>query len=104
MNNMLEFLNSFLPIVIYILLIALIILLIIIAAKTIRTMKKVEDIVDDVDDKVQSLNDFFYIVDSATDKIALLSDRVIDIVTGVIHKITEVKKRKSKIKEEDYED
>lgn len=101
---MLEFLNSFLPIIIYILLIALIILLIIIAVKSIKTINKVEDIVDDVDDKVQSLNNFFYVVDSATDKIALLSDRVIDIVTGVIHKITRVKNKRSKKREENYED
>ena len=101
---MLEFLNSFLPIVIYALLIALIILLIIISSKAIKTMNKVDSIVDDVDDKVQSLNDFFYVVDSATDKIALMSDRVIDIVTGVIHKITSVRKRKSRKREEENEE
>ena len=96
---MLEFLNSFLPIVIYALLIALIILLIIISAKAIKTMNKVDNIVDDVDDKVQSLYDFFYVVDSA-----LMSDRVIDIVTGVIHKITSVRKRKSRKREEENEE
>ena len=50
---MVEFLDEFLPIVIYILLIVLLILLIMISYKVIKTMDKVKIIVDNVDDKVQ---------------------------------------------------
>lgn len=88
-----EFLSEFLPIIIYILLIVLIILLIIISVKVIKAMGTVQEIVDDVDNKVQSLNGFFGIIDTATDKIALLSDRMIDIITGVVHKVFKPKKK-----------
>ena len=92
MNNM-EFLSEFLPIIIYILLIVLIILLIIISIKVIKAMETVQEIVDDAQNKVQSLNGFFGIIDTVTDKIAFLSDRMIDIITGVIHKIIKPKKK-----------
>ena len=61
-------------------------------------MGTVQEIVDDVDNKVQSLNGFFGIIDTATDKIALLSDRMIDIITGIFQKVF-----KSKKKEEEKE-
>lgn len=91
--NKMEFLSEFLPIVIYILLIVLIILLIIISLKAVKAMNTVQEIVDDVDDKVQSLNGFFGIIDTAADKIALLSDRMIDIITSIIHKIFKPRKK-----------
>ena len=97
-----EYLSESLPIIIYILLIVLIILLIVISVKVIKAMDTVQGIVDDVDDKVQSLNGFFHIIDTATDKIALISDRMIDIITGILHKVFKPK-RKSKKKEEELE-
>lgn len=94
-----EFLNEFLPIVIYILLIVLIILLIIISLKAIKALDKVQEIADDVDDKVQTLNGFFHVIDGATDRIAMFSDRIIDIITGIFQRIFKPKK-----KEEEKED
>lgn len=90
---MLEYLNSFLPIIIYILLVILLVLLIIICFKTIRTMNKVQDIVEDVDDKVQSLNGFFDIIDMATDKLSILSDKVIDTIANFIQKVFKPRKK-----------
>ena len=58
-----DFLNEFLPIVIYILLVVLIILLIILAYRLIKTMDKVKLIVDSVDEKVSSLNGVFAVID-----------------------------------------
>lgn len=95
-----DYLSEFLPIIIYILLIVLIVLLIVISVKIIKAMNTVQDIVDDVDDKVQSLNGFFNVIDTATDKIALLSDRAIDIITGIIQKIFKPKKKEEEINNE----
>ncbi len=88
-----EYLLDYLPIIIYILLIVLIILLIVISIKVIKAMNTVQGIVEDVDDKVQTLNGFFNIIDTATDKIALLSDRMIDIITGMFHRIFKPRKK-----------
>ena len=84
---MFEFLNTYLPILIYILLCILIILLIIISFKVIKTMNRVEDIVDDVDEKVKSLNGIFNVVDAVTDRLSALteviSDSIILFVKGI---------------------
>jgi uncharacterized protein YoxC len=82
-----EYLSELLPIIIYILLIALIILLIIISAKLIKTLNKVEVVVDDVDKKVKTLDGIFNFIDAATDKVSLLSDRIIDAISGAVEKV-----------------
>ncbi len=93
-----EYLNDFLPIIIYILLIILIILLIVIAVKFINAMNKVQKIAEDVDDKIQSLNGFFQVIDGITDKIVVLSDRAIDKIIYFINKI--FKKNEKKVEED----
>lgn len=100
---MLEYLSSILPIIIYILLVILLALLIIIAVKTIKAMNKVQDIVDDVDNKVQSLNGFFNIVDMATDKLSMLSDKIIDIIVNFVQKVFKPKKKESYEEENENE-
>lgn len=98
---MLDFLDAFLPVVIYILLVVLIILLIIIAIKVINTMNKVKEITENVDDKIQSLNNFFYSVDSISSKMYLFGDKFIDIIISLFKKIF---KGKDKNKEEDEDE
>lgn len=95
-----EFLQNFLPILIYLLLIIILIVGIILGIKFIRTLTKVEKVVDDVNEKVQSLNGFFHVVDFATDKIVSLSDRVVDGVTLLISKLFFNRKGKNKKEEE----
>ena len=95
------YLSSLLPIIIYILLIALIILLIIISAKAIKALNKVQDVVDNVDKKVKTLDGVFDVIDLATDKISLLSDRIINVIAGAIEKVFKVKEKKTKKIEED---
>lgn len=95
-----EFLNEFLPIIIYILLIVLITLLIIISLKAIKAIDTVQDIAEDVDDKVQTLNGFFHVIDGATDKIAIFSDRIIDIITGIFQRVFKPKKKEEENKNE----
>ena len=57
-----DFLLSFLPIVIYMLLIVLIIILIVLGFKLIITMNKVEKIVDNVNTQTKNINIYFFFI------------------------------------------
>lgn len=92
-----EFLSAFLPIIIYMLLIIILIIGIILGIKSIITIEKIEKIVDDVTGKVQSLNGFFSIIDFTTDKIALLTDKTVDLISGIFSKIFYRKKDKEEV-------
>ena len=59
---MIDFLNSFLPILIYLLLIILIIIGIVIGVKLLNFMTKAQDIIDNVDKKINTLNPVFDII------------------------------------------
>lgn len=96
-----SFLLDFLPIVIYILLIIFLIIGIILGIKFIIMLDKVEKVVEDVNDKVQTLNGFFHIIDYTTDKIALATDKVVDGISSIFHKIMFSKKKKKLKKESD---
>ena len=97
-----DFLNEFLPIVIYILLVVLIILLIILAYRLIKTMDKVKLIVDSVDEKVSSLNGVFAVIDRFSNGFSIVGDRFIDFIVGIFTKLFSHKKSK-KEEEEDNE-
>ena len=71
--------------------------------KFIITLNKVEKVVDDVNDKVQTLNGFFHIIDYATDKISLATDKVVDSVMTLFHKLIVNKKKKIKKESDDNE-
>lgn len=98
-----DFLLTFLPVVIYFLLIALLVVGIILGIKLIRTMDKVDKIVDDVNDKIESLDSVFNILDFVSEKFATISDRVIDVVSSLISKLFLRKSSKKIEEEEDYE-
>lgn len=90
-------LNSYLPMLVYILLCVLIILLIVICIRVIKAMNRVEKIIDDVDEKVKSLNSVFAIVDNVTDKLSALTEIIADSIISFIKGI--FKKRKKKLEE-----
>lgn len=79
--------TDILPIILYILGSILLVVLIILGIKLIITMNKIENVVDDINTKVSSLNGFFSIVDYTTDKLAMMSDKVVDVITAIIKKI-----------------
>jgi len=91
-----DFWLSFLPIIIYILLIIILIIGIILGIKSIITIKKVEKVVDDVNEKVESLNGLFHIVDFTTDKIVMLTDKVVDGLSGLASRLFFRKNKKNK--------
>lgn len=76
-----------LVIVLYVLGSILLVVLIILGIKLIVTMNKIENVVDDINKKVKSLDGLFSIIDMTTDKLAMLSDRVVDMVTMVVKKV-----------------
>ena len=76
-----------LTVVLYVLGSILLVVLIILGIKLIITMNKIENVVDDINNKVKSLNGFFSILDYTTDKLALISDKVVDVVSSFVKKI-----------------
>ena len=67
----------------------------IIGLKTIKTLDKLDQVVDDVSKKVSSLNGIFSVIDLTTDKIVSITDRVVEMASGIIGKI--FKKRNKKV-------
>ena len=94
-------LNEVLPIILYILGSILLGILIVLGIKLINVMNKMEKVVDDINTKVSSLNGVFSIIDATTDKLALLSDRMVDGISLIIRKLFSKKNKKSKEKEND---
>ena len=78
---------EFLPILLYILGSILLVVLIILGIKLIITMNKIEIVVDEITKKVKSLDGLFSIIDMTTDKLAMLSDKVVDGVSLFIKKV-----------------
>ena len=78
---------EFLPILLYILGSILLVVLIILGIKLIITMNKIEIVVDDITKKVKSLDGLFSIIDMTTDKLAMLSDKVVDGVSLFINNV-----------------
>lgn len=91
-----ETLSTVMPIILCALTSILVIILIVLAIKLIDTVDKVNALADDVTKKVNSLNGFFSVVDLVTDKVALVSDKFIDLVSGLFTKILGNKKKNSK--------
>ena len=74
-------------IILYILGSILLVVLIILGIKLIKTMNKIEIVVDDITKKVKSLDGFFSIIDMTTDKLAMLSDRVVDTISSFVKRL-----------------
>jgi uncharacterized protein YoxC len=89
-----------LPVVLYILGIILLIILIILGIKLLRMLNHVDEIIQDVDGKVKSLNGIFQFIDTATDKLSFVTDRMVENISNFFLKLF---KKKGKIKEEEEE-
>lgn len=86
--------EQLLLIILYLLGSILLVVLIILGIKLINTMNKIQNVVDDINKKVDSFDGLFSIIDNTTDKLALLSDKMIDGVTFLLKKIFKPRKRK----------
>lgn len=92
-----------LTIIIYVLLIILIIVAIAIGIKLYVTLSKVNVLVDDVTQKVKSLDRVFEIVDVVNDKVAMIGETAVGLLSGVVKKIFKNRK-KYKYESEEEED
>ena len=99
-----EFMGMLLPMILYMLGITLLVVLIVIGIKFIKTMNKVEGIVEDVDQKVKSLNGVFHIIDTTTDKISSLTDKIVEFVTSFVINMFKKKYNNRKENEENGEE
>ena len=88
-----ETLGAVMPIILCALTSMLVIILIILGIRLLMTLDRVDAIISDVEKKVKSLNGFFSVIDTITDKVAFLSDKVVDIVSGFFTKILSNKKK-----------
>lgn len=93
---------EFLQIMLYLLGSILLVILIILGIKLINVMNKMERVVDDINTKVSSLNGVFSIIDATTDKLSLLSDRMVDGISSLIRKLF-ARKNKKEEEKKDYE-
>ncbi len=91
-----EFLNEFLPILLYIAGIVLLIVLIILGIKAIRILDNVEDLVDDVQEKVDSFEGAITVLSKAANSFAGIGNTVVSGITAAISKLIS-----KKAKEED---
>lgn len=92
---------EFLQILLYMLGSILLVVLIVLGVKLIITMNKIEVVVDDISIKVAKLNGLFSVIDATTDKLSMLSDKMVDAVSVLIRKIFKRKKRKDDIDEQE---
>lgn len=90
-----------LPVILYILGSISLVVLIILGVKLINTLNKIDNVVDDINKKVTSLDGLFSIIDNTTDKLALLSNRMVDGIAFIIKRLFKAKKRKED--EDNYE-
>lgn len=88
---------EFLPIIVYILLIIILIVGIVLGVRFIVILGKASRVVDDVEDKVRSLDGLFHIIDTATDKVVLVTDKVVDFIMEFIARIFTKPKEEEKI-------
>ena len=79
--------NTFLMMILYILGSILLVCLIVFVIKLISTLNRVNGILDDVDNKMAKLDKAFRIVDVVNDNMAMVSDRLVDGISGFIRKI-----------------
>ncbi len=92
--------NTFLLMMLYILGSILLVVLIVLGIKLIITINKIDSIVDDINGKVSKLNGLFQIIDVTTDKLALLSDKLVDSISFLVRKIFVRNKNNGKEREE----
>ena len=93
-----------LTIIIYIFLIILIIVAIAIGIKLLVTLHKVDILLDDITQKVKSLDRVFEIIDVVNDKVAMIGETTVSLLSGVVKKLFKNKKKYKYESEEDEED
>lgn len=97
-------LSDVLPILLYILGSILLVVLIILGIKLIQTVDRANALLDDLEEKAKSLNGFFSVVDSFSNTIAVVGDRIVDGVSGMISSFFHRRKKKKEKYEEEMDE
>ena len=79
--------NTFLLMMLYVLGSILLVVLIILAVRLIGVVDRFNKVLDNVEDRVVKFDRMFNIVDIVTDNMALVSDKVVDLISGFIRKL-----------------
>ncbi|MBP3765964.1 MAG: hypothetical protein J6G98_02135 [Bacilli bacterium] len=72
----------------------LLIVLIILGIKMIKTVNKVNNVVTDIDTKQKKLDGVFDIIDTATDTLSIVSDKVVGTVASTLTALFTKRKKK----------
>jgi hypothetical protein len=96
-------LGDVLPILLYTLGSILLVVLIILGIKLIQTVDRANAILDDIEEKSKSLNGLFTVMDNFSNAIAIVGDRVVDGIAGMVSSFFH-KRKKRKMKEEEMKD
>jgi len=99
-----EFLQTFLPILLYILGAVLLGVLIYLAIKLLDTADKLNVLLDDIEDKSQSLNGVFEAVENVGETINGVNFKVAGILSTVLGKWNSLKSKKKKRNEEEEDE
>ncbi len=89
-----EFINVFLPVLMYSLLSVLIVVLIVLGIRLLETVNRVNKLLDDVEKKMDSMNGLFNVMDFVTTKATIVTDTIASTIMGAVSNL--VKKRKQK--------
>ncbi len=89
---MIEFLNVFLPIVLYISAIIVLIIMMVLGIKLIGILDKVDRVIDNVEEKINSLNVAFSLIDKTTDSLVSIGNTIVGSVTSLVSKVFNRKK------------
>jgi len=79
--------NTFLLMMLYVLGSILLVILIVLAVRLIGVIDRFNKVLDNVEAKVVKFDRLFNIVDIVTDNMALISDKVVDLISGFIRKL-----------------
>lgn len=93
-------LGEVLPILLYTLGSILLVVLIILGIKLIQTVDRANAILDDIEEKSKSLDGVFSMIDNFSNAIAIVGDRVVDGIAGMVSSFFH-KRKKRKMKEEE---
>ena len=78
--------------------VALVIILLIatvaVALKIIETLKKLDEVIDDINGKAKQLDGLFGIIDHTSNTVASISNKVTDIIVGIVQKLLDKKNKK----------
>ena len=96
-----EFLEMFLPIIIYLLLITVLIIAIVIGIKCVTLVNNLNHLTESISQKVDSLNGVFKAIDFATDKVNEITSKVVEVVVSGVSNLVHRKSKKNKEEEED---